>query len=102
MPGRRATRGRRDRGQPLKERMEQPATLGRLPESVVQAFDAAKKPVANADLWQDLIAAARPHRIAWQWVKGHAGNPDNERADQLASAAAELARATRSAVRSNL
>ena len=64
--------------------------------------NAAKKPVANADLWQDLIAAAHPHRIAWQWVKGHAGNADNERADRLASAAAEAARATRPVVRSNL
>ncbi|MBC2668316.1 ribonuclease HI [Novosphingobium piscinae] len=54
--------------------------------------NAAKKPVANADLWQDLIAAARPHQIDWVWVKGHAGHVDNERADRLASAAAEAAR----------
>ena len=64
--------------------------------------NAAKKPVANADLWQNLIAAARPHRIAWQWVKGHAGHAENERADRLASAAAEAARALRPPVRSNL
>ena len=49
---------------------------------------AAKQPVKNADLWRELIAAAAPHRIDWIWVKGHAGHPDNERADQLASAAA--------------
>ncbi|WP_066650577.1 MULTISPECIES: ribonuclease HI [Sphingomonas] len=49
---------------------------------------ADKKPVKNADLWQELLAAARPHRIAWQWVKGHAGHPENERADKLASDAA--------------
>jgi ribonuclease HI len=49
---------------------------------------AAKKPVLNADLWQALIEATRPHRIDWQWVKGHAGHPENERADALASAAA--------------
>ena len=49
---------------------------------------AAKKPVANADLWQDLLVAAQPHHIDWQWVKGHAGDPDNEWADQLASEAA--------------
>lgn len=49
---------------------------------------AAKKPVANADLWQDLLAAVKPHKINWQWVKGHAGDPDNELADQLASDAA--------------
>lgn len=49
---------------------------------------AAKKPVANADLWQDLLQAVKPHKIDWQWVKGHAGDPDNELADQLASDAA--------------
>jgi len=49
---------------------------------------ADKKPVKNADLWQALIAAAAPHRIEWTWVKGHAGHPDNERADKLASDAA--------------
>lgn len=50
--------------------------------------NAAKKPVANADLWQDLIVACRPHKITWQWVKGHDGHPENERADKLASDAA--------------
>lgn len=54
--------------------------------------NAAKKPVANADLWQDLLTAARPHQIAWTWVKGHAGHPENERADRLASDAADAAR----------
>ncbi|MCW4461760.1 ribonuclease HI [Sphingomonas sp. BT-65] len=49
---------------------------------------ADKKPVKNADLWQELLAAAKPHRIEWTWVKGHAGHPDNERADKLASDAA--------------
>ncbi|MEZ5708260.1 MAG: ribonuclease HI [Blastomonas sp.] len=49
---------------------------------------AAKKPVANADLWQRLVAAAAPHWIDWQWVKGHAGHAENERADKLASEAA--------------
>ncbi len=52
---------------------------------------AAKQPVKNADLWQALIAAAKPHRIDWLWVKGHAGHPDNERADKLASDAAVAA-----------
>ena len=52
---------------------------------------AAKQPVKNADLWQKLIDAAKPHRIEWVWVKGHAGHPDNERADRLASAAAVAA-----------
>ena len=49
---------------------------------------ADKKPVKNSDLWQALSAAAKPHRIEWEWVKGHAGHPDNERADRLASDAA--------------
>ena len=49
---------------------------------------ASRDPVKNADLWQELLAAAKPHRIEWQWVKGHAGHPDNERADKLASDAA--------------
>ena len=51
--------------------------------------NAAKKPVANAEQWQELEAATRRHRIEWHWVKGHAGHPENERADQLASDAAE-------------
>ena len=49
---------------------------------------AAKQPVKNADLWQALIEATARHRITWEWVKGHAGHPDNERADKLASDAA--------------
>ncbi|MFA5966250.1 MAG: ribonuclease HI [Sphingomonas sp.] len=53
---------------------------------------ADKKPVKNAELWQALIEAAKPHRIDWQWVKGHAGHPENERADRLASNAADAAR----------
>ena len=53
---------------------------------------ADKKPVKNAELWQALLAAAKPHRIEWTWVKGHAGHPDNERADRLASDAALKAR----------
>lgn len=53
---------------------------------------ADRKPVKNADLWQALLAAAAPHRIEWVWVKGHAGHPDNERADRLASDAAHASR----------
>ena len=48
---------------------------------------ADKKPVKNVDLWQRLEAAAAPHEIDWQWVRGHAGHPENERADALARAA---------------
>jgi ribonuclease HI len=53
--------------------------------------NSAKQPVKNVELWQELLAAVAPHRIDWQWVKGHAGDPDNERADQLASDAALIA-----------
>jgi ribonuclease HI len=53
---------------------------------------ADKKPVKNAELWQALVAAAERHQIEWKWVKGHAGHPDNERADKLASDAAETFR----------
>ncbi|HEY0446796.1 MAG TPA: ribonuclease HI [Allosphingosinicella sp.] len=49
---------------------------------------ADRKPVKNAELWQELLAAAEPHRIEWRWVKGHAGHPENERADKLACDAA--------------
>ena len=52
---------------------------------------ADKKPVKNAELWHALIAAAERHQIEWIWVKGHAGHPDNERADRLASDAAVAA-----------
>ncbi len=44
----------------------------------------AKKPVRNVDLWKRLDALAAGHEIEWRWVKGHAGHPDNERADGLA------------------
>lgn len=50
--------------------------------------NASKKPVRNSDLWHELIAAAMDHEIEWTWVKGHSGNPGNERADTLASNAA--------------
>ena len=46
---------------------------------------AAKKPVKNKDLWQELDAAVGRHEIDWRWVKGHAGNPGNETADELAN-----------------
>ncbi|MHA3916243.1 ribonuclease HI [Halovulum sp. GXIMD14793] len=50
---------------------------------------AAKKPVKNADLWQMLEAAEARHQVTWDWVKGHAGHPENERADELARAGME-------------
>ena len=45
---------------------------------------AAKKPVKNVDLWQALDTQCQRHQMTWQWVKGHAGHPGNERADELA------------------
>ncbi|MCB1473732.1 MAG: ribonuclease HI [Rhodobiaceae bacterium] len=45
---------------------------------------ADKKPVKNVDLWQRLEAALSDHDVTWHWVKGHAGHPENERADELA------------------
>lgn len=50
---------------------------------------AAGKAVENRDLWERLVAAAEPHRVEWKWVRGHAGVPGNERADELARTAAE-------------
>ncbi|SIT66310.1 ribonuclease HI [Ectothiorhodosinus mongolicus] len=49
--------------------------------------NAAGKPVKNQDLWQRLDEAAQRHEVHWHWVKGHAGHPENERADELANAA---------------
>ncbi|MEM6327262.1 MAG: ribonuclease HI [Bacteroidota bacterium] len=51
-----------------------------------------KKPVLNRDLWERLDAQNRRHEITWTWVKGHAGHEENERVDQLAVAAREIAR----------
>ena len=52
---------------------------------------AAKQPVKNVDLWQrlDALVHQSEHRIEWQWVKGHAGDPGNERADGLANRGVE-------------
>ena len=58
---------------------------------------ADKKPVKNADLWQELLAAVASHRIEWRWVKGHAGHAENERVDRLADAAARAAGGARRA-----
>ena len=45
---------------------------------------ASKKPVKNSDLWKELDALHNERRVLWKWVKGHAGDPGNERADELA------------------
>jgi ribonuclease HI len=54
---------------------------------------ASKQPVKNEDLWRRLDAAAAKHEVHWLWVKGHAGNPGNERADALANRGMTEARA---------
>ncbi|MFY0594841.1 MAG: ribonuclease HI [Cognatishimia sp.] len=46
----------------------------------------SKKPVKNVELWQRLDAAQARHSVTWEWVKGHAGHPENEKADELARA----------------
>ena len=51
--------------------------------------NAKKEPVKNEDLWKRLLAAKSPHRVSFVWVKGHAGHPENERCDRLATAAAD-------------
>ena len=51
--------------------------------------NASKQPVSNIDLWHDLIEATARHQVEWIWVKGYNGHPENERADRLASDAAE-------------
>ncbi len=53
---------------------------------------ASKQPVKNADLWQALDELNQRHEIRWHWVKGHAGDPGNERADQLANQGVEAAK----------
>ena len=53
---------------------------------------ADKKPVKNADLWQQLDEQVQRHQITWRWVKGHAGDPGNERADLLANRGVEETR----------
>jgi len=50
---------------------------------------ADKKPVKNVDLWRELDRLAGAHRISWHWIKGHAGHPENERADALANRGVE-------------
>ncbi len=55
---------------------------------------AAKKPVKNQDLWQALDEAVRRHDVTWKWVKGHAGDEGNERADALARKGTDAARGT--------
>jgi ribonuclease HI len=50
---------------------------------------ADKKPVKNAEIWQALDEARKPHQVEWHWIRGHDGHPENERADELARAGME-------------
>ena len=52
-------------------------------------FKRKSGPVLNRDLWERLLTAMKPHNVTFTWVKGHAGHPENERCDQLATAAAD-------------
>ena len=56
---------------------------------------ADRKPVKNAELWQELLDACSPHRVEWHWVKGHSGHPENDRVDALACAEADKFKAPR-------
>jgi len=57
-----------------------------LPNWIRQGWKtASRQPVKNVDLWMRLAAARDRHQVEWRWVKGHAGHPDNERADRLAN-----------------
>ena len=53
---------------------------------------ASKQPVKNRELWERLLKAMEPHTVTYHWVKGHAGHPENERCDILATSAADAAR----------
>ncbi len=57
-------------------------------------INASKQPVRNADLWHELIEATQRHNLRWEWVKGHNGHAENERADRLASDAAKSVAST--------
>jgi len=59
--------------------------------------NASGKPVANQELWEALLFASAGLNISWNWVKGHAGHPENERADQLANTAIDLLRSRKRA-----
>lgn len=54
------------------------------PRLAAQRVADGRQPVKNLDLWQHLVKAMAPHEITWRWVKGHNGDPGNERADELA------------------
>lgn len=58
-------------------------------------INSGKKPVLNRDLWEELLALSKVHRVEWQWVRGHRGHKENERCDALAREAIERCRSKR-------
>jgi len=54
-----------------------------MPKWLAKNWRATNGPVANKDLWQELLAASKDHQVEWHWLRGHAGNPENARVDQL-------------------
>ena len=56
---------------------------------IAKGWKRGKEPVKNVDLWQRLLEAKKPHQVRFIWVKGHAGHPENERCDRLATRAAD-------------
>jgi ribonuclease HI len=58
-------------------------------------INSEKKPVLNRDLWEELLALSKIHRVEWQWVRGHRGHKENERCDALAREAIERCRSNR-------
>ncbi|MCX6053745.1 MAG: ribonuclease HI [Chloroflexi bacterium] len=58
-----------------------------MPKWLAKNWRGSNGPVANQDLWQDLLAAERPHQVSWHWVRGHSGNVNNERVDALVHSA---------------
>lgn len=60
---------------------------------------AARQPVKNADLWQELDAQVQRHEVEWRWVRGHTGHPENERADQLANRGVDEVRQVKQAAK---
>ena len=68
------------------------AAVAALLNPIAPTITAAKKPVKNQDLWMAMDEACQRHDITWKWVKGHAGDPGNEKADELARRGTEEAR----------
>lgn len=58
-----------------------------IPKWLAKKWRGTKGPVANQDLWQELLTASSVHQVSWRWLRGHAGNAENERVDQLCRAA---------------